>query len=212
MSSHLLDLTRPLSAGLPVWPGDRAFAREVREIPYGERTARASALSLSAHAGTHVDAPSHLPPGEPGAVSRTVDELPLEVLVGPARVVDARGHSVIGPELIHRLEGCPPRVLLRTDNSERPYRLEGFVALTGEAADALVSRACLLVGIDGPSVDPLESEDLPAHVRLLDAGVVIIEGLDLGRAEPGDYELLCLPLALAGADGAPARVLLRSTR
>ncbi len=84
------------------------------------------------------------------------------------------------------------------------------MALSSEAAECLVARACLLVGIDGPSIDPADSYDLPAHRALLRAGVTLVEGLDLARVDPGDYQLTCLPLPLAGSDGAPARAVLRT--
>jgi len=202
----LVDTTRVLHEGLPAWPHPPPYERKETCFPVGDATCRVSALHLSAHAGTHIDAPAHLSAGESAA---TVEQLDLNLLCGPVRVLDLRGRAAVEARDVHAIPDCPPRVLLRTDNSERPYDLERFVALTGEAAASLVSRACLLVGIDGPSVDPADSLELPAHRLLLEAGVVVIEGLDLGRAEAGDYELLCLPLALRGSDGAPARAVLR---
>lgn len=209
-SSRLIDISRPLSNGFPHWPEDPAFQRTVSSINVGQRQLSVSALTMSAHSGTHLDAPSHLadPDEDPAP---TVTDLDLNLLVGPATVLDARGGAEVTAEQIRALPGCPARVLLRTDNSDRPYSMERFVALSADAAQALVSRACLLVGIDGPSMDPPEALDLPAHQALLAAGTVLLEGLDLRHAEPGvDYELICLPLALRGADGAPARAVLRA--
>jgi len=204
--SRLIDVSRPLHAAMPVWPGDAPFERRISSSSVGDRRCLVSSLQLSAHAGTHVDAPSHLAPeGEP---ADGVERLELQRLIGPVTVVDARWCSEISASLVHRLAVCPARILFRTDSSDRPYSTTTFVSLSPEAAEALVSRACLLVGIDGPSVDPVEEGDLPAHRVLLDAGVVVVEGLDLSRAAPGDYELLCLPLLVAGAEAAPARVVL----
>jgi arylformamidase len=204
--ADFIDITRPLSERLPVWPGDVSFHRQCREEQLGGRVCRVSQMSVGLHLGTHLDAPSHLSNG-PAA---TVDETSLEVLIGPARVIDARGLPVIGAELIESQLQCPPRVLLRTDNSERPYNLRSYVALGVDAAQALVKRGCLLVGVDGPSPDPPDSVELPVHRCLLDAAVVLVEGLDLGAALPGDYELICLPMSVAGAEAAPVRAVLRT--
>jgi arylformamidase len=203
---HLIDITRPLDERLAPWPGDAPFRRESRQESVGDRVCRVSTVSLGLHLGTHLDAPAHLS----GGAGPTVDQIALELLVGPARVVDARGLRCIGPELIRAQPDCPPRILLRTDSSDRPQDVHDYVWLAAEAAEALVSRACLLVGLDSPSPDPPDSPDLPAHRCLLDAGVILLEGLDLHAAPPGDYELICLPLALAGAEAAPVRAILRS--
>jgi arylformamidase len=218
----LIDITRPLHNGFPAWPDDVPFRRDTTVKLLGDRRCRTSSLAMSAHAGTHIDAPQHLAPQ--GAPARTVEALALAALIGPARVVDLRGKRVIAAEeirssrsgvldartRIHALGECPPRVLLRTDNSERDFSVDAFVAMTEDAAALLLGRSCVLVGIDGPSVDLPQATGLPVHRLLLDAGVAVLEGLDLGRAAPGDYELICLPLALEGSDGAPARAVLRT--
>lgn len=202
---RLIDITRPLHNGLPVWPDDVPFRRDATVKLLGDRRCRVSSLTMSAHAGTHLDVPAHL--AVQGGAARTVEAIELDVLCGPARVVDARGHARVTAELIHAIGDGPSRILLRTDNSERDYTMEGFVALEEAAAGLLVRRGCVLLGIDGPSVDT--APDLPVHRVLLDAGVVLVEGLDLGRAPAGDYELICLPLPLDGADGSPVRAVLR---
>jgi arylformamidase len=202
----LIDITRRLDERLLPWPGDAPFRRESRQESVADRVCRVSTVSLGLHLGTHLDAPAHLSTGD-GA---SVDRIALDLLVGPARVVDARGLRSVGAELLRALPDCPPRILLRTDSSDRPQDVHEYVWLAAEAAEALVSRACLLVGLDSPSPDPPDSPDLPAHRCLLDAGVILLEGLDLHAAPPGDYELICLPLALAGVEAAPARAVLRS--
>jgi arylformamidase len=204
----LIDITRPLYNGFPAWPDDVPFRRDTTVKRLGNRRFTTSSLAMSAHAGTHIDAPQHL--ALPGNPARTIEMLSLAALVGPARVVDLRGRSVVTAGALPALRDTPPRVLLRTDNSERDYAVDHFVAMTEDAAAQLLGHACVLVGIDGPSVDAPESAGLPVHRLLLDAGVVVVEGLDLGRAAAGDYELFCLPLALAGSDGAPARAILRT--
>jgi arylformamidase len=206
VSVRLIDITRTLNERLPAWPGDPPFRRERRDEQVGDRICRVSSFSLGAHLGTHLDAPAHLSPAGEGM---TVDQIALDLLVGPARVVDARGLQAVDAGLIRGLPDCPPRLLLRTDNSDRPLDVRSYVALTAAAAEALVGRACFLVGIDGPSPDPPDSLDLPAHRCLLDAGILLLEGLDLHAVSSGDYELVCLPLALEGAEGAPVRALLR---
>lgn len=202
------DVTVPLTRALPTYPGDPPFEIEaLRSLEQGHPY-RLSRLSLGTHTGTHVDAPAHLLPEGAG-----VDELPLEILVGKARVVDLRVR-----ERIERadLEACDLRadlrLLLRTRMSgqmHRPAFQEDHVHLTEDAAAYLVQAGLKLVGIDYLSVDAHGSHDLPAHRALLSAGVVIVEGLDLSEVEEGEYEMICLPLRLPGGDGAPARVLLK---
>ena len=204
---RIFDVTLPLSAELPVFPGDPPYARdEVLRLADGH-PCNLSRLTLSAHAGTHVDAPRHfLPEGE------AVDELPLDRLVGPARVVSvAPGRPAVGVDDLGDLEGAT-RVLFKTRNSGRPSHgafAEDFAYLETEAAAALVACGVELVGIDSLSVERFGSRHFPVHHALLSAGVIIVEGLDLSAVEAGDYELVCLPLRVVGGDGAPARAILR---
>lgn len=175
------------------YPGDPEVRLErVSSIADGD-VANLSRLDLGVHSGTHVDAPLHFLDG--GAA---VETLPLDVLVGPCVVVDGLDPAAVpaGAE----------RVLFKTPNShlwERDEFSEDFVKLDGDAARALVERGVRLVGIDYLSIG-----DEEAHRILLRAGVVAVEGLDLREAEPGEYRLVCAPLKLKGAEGAPARVLL----
>ncbi|MGH9154172.1 MAG: cyclase family protein [Acidimicrobiales bacterium] len=207
----VIDLTLGIAPGTLVWPGDPGVEVEPwASLDAGDQAA-VSALRLGSHTGTHVDPPAHLLPGED-----TVDRLPLDLLVGPATVVDLRG--VAGPVEARHLEEAFPaapvrRALLRTDNSvlwsPPPASVpEDYVALTGAAARWLVDRGVGLVGFDFLSIDAPGAGDLPVHRVLLSAGVVLVEGLDLSAAEPGDGLLACLPLKLVGGDGAPARCVL----
>jgi arylformamidase len=190
---RILDVSVPVRPGMIVYPGDPEVRLErVSSIADGD-VANISRLDLGVHSGTHVDAPLHFVDG--GA---SVETLPLDVLVGPCSVVEGLDAAAVPA----RAE----RVLFKTPNSrlwERDEFSEDFVKLDGEAARALVERGVRLVGIDYLSIG-----DEEAHRILLGAGVVAVEGLDLREVEPGEYRLICAPLKLEGAEGAPARVLL----
>lgn len=209
---ELIDISVPLGDGLPCWPGSAGFRLEAAARIAAGDAVNVSTLVCDVHAGTHVDAPwHHLPDGA------TAERLALEALVGPvdvariqADVVDARALDAL--ELPDGVE----RLLLRTGNSDlwtsrRGEFTSNYVALSTDAAAWLVARGVRLIGVDYLSVQRFH--DPPrTHEVLLEAGVVILEGLNLGGVEPGRYELLCLPLRLVGADGAPARAVLRRVR
>lgn len=170
--------------------------------------ANVSEIQMDVHTGTHVDAPAHFV-----ADGLAVDCLDLEVLVGPAVVAEVLEGGSIGRKCLEALNlpDDVQRVLLRTTNGELWSCTDfepDFDALSAEGAAWLVDRGVQLVGIDYLSIQRYQDPPL-THRILLDAGVVILEGLDLRRVPPGDYELLCLPLALAGAEAAPARAVLR---
>jgi arylformamidase len=171
--------------------------------------ATVSRLSLGVHTGTHVDAPVHFVADGAG-----VDAIPLDRLLGEARVVEVGEGPSIGAAQLSAVDPRPgERLLFKTRNSTRCWKtdrfLSDFVHLSPEAAALLADRRVLTVGIDYLSIAGME-EGVPTHVALLEKGICIIEGLDLSSVQPGSYELICLPLRLAGADGAPARVLLRA--
>lgn len=207
----VVDLTLGVEHGGLVWPGDPPVEVEPWSLTARGDASNVSALRLGSHTGTHVDPPAHLLDG-----GMTVDRLPLDAMVGPATVVDLRG--VRGPLADAHLDAALPegpveRVLLRTDNSslwDAPLDAvpPSWVALSEDAARWMVWRGVRLVGFDFLSVDALDAEGLPVHRVLLGAGVVLVEGLDLRAAEPGQHQLACLPLKLVGGDGAPARCVL----
>jgi arylformamidase len=190
---QIIDVSVPVRPGMITYPGDPEVRLErVSSIADGE-VVNLSRLDFGVHSGTHVDAPLHFAEG-----AASVETLPLDVLVGPCVVVEGieRASVPAGAE----------RVLFKTANGrlwERDEFSEEFVKLDGEAARALVERGVRLVGIDYLSIG-----DEEAHHVLLGAGVVAVEGLDLREVEPGEYRLVCAPLKLVGAEGAPARVLL----
>ena len=201
-----IDVSVTIRSPMPIYEGnpgvDIALAQS---IDRGD-VANVSRLQLGAHTGTHVDAPRHFIPDAPGA-----DQLALELFVGPCVVADATAaDGQIDAELIDSLDLDPrtERVLLKTPNSqlwERDSFSADFVRLDGSGADALVRRGVGLVGIDYLSIgDPVEQR------TLLGLGVGVIEGLDLRSVDPGGYFLVCLPLKIAGCDGAPARAVLWS--
>jgi arylformamidase len=190
---QIIDVSVPVRPGMITYPGDPEVRLDrVSSIADGD-VVNLSRLDLGVHSGTHVDAPLHFVDGGP-----SVETLPLDVLVGPCVVVEGLDVAAVprGAE----------RVLFKTSNSrlwERGEFSEDFVALDGEAARALVAGGVRLVGIDYLSIG-----DEEAHRVLLGAGVVAVEGLDLREVEQGEYRLVCAPLKLEGAEGAPARVLL----
>jgi len=203
------DISLLVSESLPVWPGDPAIRiRQVTSLAHGD-AATVSHLDLGAHTGTHVDAPGHFVPGGGG-----VDALALEALIGPVWVACVPDVEAISAEVLAGLN-IPPgthRLLLRTRNSTLwargviEFALD-FVALTEDGARWLVASGVRLVGVDYLSVGPFD-DPAPVHRVLLSAGVLIVEGLDLSRIETGAYCLVCLPLKLLAADGAPARAIL----
>jgi arylformamidase len=204
----LLDVSVPLASGMPVYPGNPEFdLQPVKRIADGG-SSNHSRLVLGTHTGTHVDAPRHFFDGEAG-----VDELPLNLLLGRVRVVEILkrgGIDAADLEAAGLREDI--RVLLKTPNSALwnggGFR-EEYTYVSESGARYLVDQGVKVVGIDYLSVERFKEAGAPAHRALLSGGVVIIEGLNLGEAEPGMYELYCLPLRIAGGDGAPARVVLK---
>ncbi len=194
-----------------MWPGDPAvFLEPVASLAAGDPFA-VSRLSLSTHTGTHVDPPAHFISG--GA---TVDQLPLDALLGEAVVADLTGRpGPIGPPELESLR-LPPgteRLLLKTDNSTRGLALardrpDRWVGLSPAGAAWLVEHGARLVGADFGSIEEPGASGFPAHLTLLGAGVVLVVGLDLSAVDPGPYTLACLPLRISGGDGAPARAVL----
>ena len=167
-----------------------------------------SFFRMGAHTGTHVDAPRHMIDG-----AAAVDQLDPSALVGPAEVIELHVVGAILPEHLQDHDwASTERVLLRTSNSGklsgRESFTEDFVYLSGEAAEFLVRQELKAVGVDYLSVDRFHSDTHPAHMALMRAGIVIIEGLDLSGVPAGRYEMFCGPLKVAGAEGAPARVFL----
>jgi arylformamidase len=208
---QIFDATVPISELMPVWPGDpRIKIEPVSSIARGDAY-NASQLSLSSHTGTHVDAPYHF-------IQRglTVDKLPLELLIGPALVAEVDGleGNTIQVFDLARLQFPRDitRLLLKTSNSyfweDRLSEFEyNFVHLGPKTAEWIVKRGIKLIGVDYLSIEALGAREHEVHRTLLEAGVVIVEGLNLSRVPAGRCQVMCLPLRIEGCDGAPARVL-----
>lgn len=198
-----IDVSRPLHAGTPVWPGDVPFALE-QTVSAGVVL---SSLTATCHVGTHVDAPKHLDADAGG-----VESIPLDRLIGEAEVVVVvPGAEALGVrQLPAGWEPSTPRILVRTDSHPVGAPVApGFCALSSELVHWLADRGVTTVGVDVPSVDPFSSEDLPAHRALLDRGVTWIEGLCLEGVAAGAYFMVAAPLPLVGAEAAPVRAFLR---
>jgi len=201
------DVSELISAEMPVYEGDPpvniALSSSIeRGDPYN-----VSRLTMGAHTGTHVDAPLHFLRN-----GKAVDEIPLDILIGPALVAEFPGRKEISRDALDsaHLRG-EQRVLFKTSNSslwsEKGFRKD-FVYMAGSAAEYLVEVGVKLVGIDYLSVEKFGATDPITHLTLLKAGVVILEGLNLSAVKPGRYELICLPLRLRGAEGSPCRAML----
>jgi arylformamidase len=205
----IYDATVLLHAALPTWDGEPGPAcRPIKRIGVDGEAAQVSVLTVGTHAGTHIDAPAHFIPGGAG-----MDSLPLAALVGPCRVVEVSASRLIEPADLDPAARGATRLLLKTASGAfwaDPRFRRDFVALSPAAATWLVRQGILLVGIDYLSIDPYDADPAAAHLTLLGAGVVVLEGLDLRHVPPGEYDLAALPLKLADADGAPARVILRA--
>ncbi|HEY3398960.1 MAG TPA: cyclase family protein [Armatimonadota bacterium] len=204
---RIWDISVPLYSGMPVYPGDPAVSfTSAASLEAGDG-ANVTRLDLGSHSGTHVDAPRHFLP-----TGRGVDELPWEALLGPGRLVQAPAGAEISADFVQGLGlARGDRLLLRTRPFGEPPA-ESFPAawpaLTREAAEWLAARGVALVGVDAPSVDAFGAAEPHVHRALLGAGVVPLEGLDLSAPPEGEYELICLPLRLRGADGSPCRAVL----
>ncbi len=203
-----IDISLTVSPQMAVWPGNPGVELErTRKLEDGSN-ANVSRLSLGVHTGTHVDAPYHfLPQGS------TAETLPLDVLTGPATVIHLLDVTLVkDSDLRAALPQAVERLLIRTRNSELWQHGDStfhqdFVGLNESAAAWLVESNIRLIGVDYLSVASF-GQGTPVHRILLEAGVVIVEGLDLSAVPPGEYELWCLPVKLAGSDGAPARAIL----
>lgn len=204
----LIDITVPIDSRLATYPGNTPFALDaIKRIANGD-SSNVSTLRLSAHAGTHVDAPRHFFDDGTG-----VDALPLEMLCGRTRVVElTTRRSVTAEDLAGVDLREDVRILLKTHNSRlwgSPEFHQDFIGMTEGGARFLVDRGVKVLGVDYLSVEQYKAPGAPAHHVLLGAGTIVIEGLNLRDVEPGSYEMFCLPLPVVGADGAPARVILR---
>lgn len=208
--SKIFDISLTVHPEMVVWPGDPPVSLERLSKIEDGANCNVSFLGSGVHAGTHVDAPYHfLPQGT------TIETLPLDVLVGPAQVVQIPEEATLIDRAVLEMAGILPgvvRVLFKTRNTRihaetaRDFAFD-FVGISPDAAEWLVERGVKLVGVDYLSVAPYNNSR-PTHEILLGQKVVLLEGILLEQVEPGLYTLVCLPVKLKGSDGAPARTIL----
>jgi arylformamidase len=194
MISALMDITRPVYHGMPVWPGD-PDVRFSPALTIPEGGANVVSLSMGTHSGTHIDAPSHYLTGAP-----TVDEIPMESLVGPCLVIEFTAGGPIGRSRLAESINTPHPCRILMKNGPGAYLDEGGAAY-------LVDQGMVLVGTEEMSIESPAGNG-SVHTCLLAADVVILEGIDLSHVPPGEYRLIALPLRLMGVDGAPCRAVL----
>ncbi len=203
----IYDLTPRISERLKVWPGDTPPSREVLCDMKRGANLTLSTLHATVHLGAHADAPSHY-----GADAPAIDERDLDYYLGPCQVMRVSvpcGRCIQPGDLPTAV--AAPRLLLATGTYPDPEQFqENFAALSPELVESLHQRGVKLIGIDTPSVDPFSSTELPAHKMCLQYDLAILEGLVLNGVPPGLYELIALPLRLAGFDASPVRAILRS--
>ena len=201
------DISPTISALTPVWPGDISF----KGIPTWKIEngcpVHVSCITMTTHLGAHTDAPSHYDPQ-----GLSIDQVALEPYVGTCRVLHCIGtKSVQASDLINRLDGMPQRVLFRTYARAPQKRWDpDFAVITPGAIELLASRGVILVGTDSASLDPHDSKTLDAHHAVDASRMAVLEGVVLDDVPEGDYELIALPLKLAGMDASPVRAILRS--
>jgi arylformamidase len=207
---RLYDISLPISNGLPVWPGDPSVSLVMTSSIINGDKCNITKMQMGTHTGTHIDAPYHfLKDG------MTVDEIPIETLVGPCLVVEVDSKSLIKKNDFQKYDlNGHSRILFKTKNSARwakniNYFDTDYVALGTEVAQYLVELNTLLIGVDYFSIESFHSVDNPVHKLLLKHNIIILEGLNLSKVRAGVYELICMPLKLHGSEGAPARAILR---
>ena len=203
----IYDLSPIVRPDIPVWPGDTPFESRLTWSMAEGGTVNVSAITTTPHLGSHADAPFHTE-----SRGETMADLPLERYLGPCRVVKVPPQPLIEPRHLDGIDLTnPPRILLKTESvRDRRTFPERFSALSPELAALLAEKKVLLVGLDTPSVDPFDSKTLDAHHALARGGVSNLEGLVLDGVPEGIYELIALPLRLAGLDASPVRAVLRT--
>lgn len=209
MDEGWIDISIPLKSGMVHWPGDPEVRIDrVLDTSRGDRC-NVSSIAIGSHTGTHMDPPFHY---VPGGVS--LDAMPFDATIGRARVIEIGDSESVKLEELSRHDiARGERILLKTRNSARCWEtdefIEEFVYISLDGATYLADRGVRTVGVDYLSVGGYRADGEAIHHALLDAGVWIIEGLNLAGVQPGSYELVCLPIKIQQSDGAPARAILR---
>lgn len=209
MTNEWIDISQPLQNGHAEWPGDTPYSFEVVYKKEDTGSVNIGKLTTSTHMGTHIDAPFHFDnDGE------KVHELPIDLYIGRARVIDLTGITSVGRKELAQFDfGGAERILLKTGKREDLTVFpDGFVYLREDVAPLLKERGVRLIGIDTPSVDPEKSKTVDAHHALHAHQIMILENIVLDDVSAGDYELIALPLSIVGADGSPVRAVIRPVK
>lgn len=205
-TSQWIDISQPLNNDIATWPGDTPFSYEVSWSKENSGSVNVGKLTMSIHTGTHIDAPFHFDND-----GKKVLDLDIQVYVGPARIIDVSNLESIGKKELENfhLEGVE-RLLLRTSSHGKVNEFPDVIPhLRADIAAFLSEKGIHLIGVDVPSVDPLDDKELAAHHQLFKHGIHILENVVLDHVVDGDYELIALPLALTDADGSPVRAVIR---
>lgn len=204
---RLWDISPPISPATPAFPGDTAYSQQWTWQIGPACPVNVSAITLSPHVGAHADAPLHY-----GRNAPAIGLVDLDPFLGRCRVIHAidKGPLITRAHLEHAAANLPPRVLVRTCATAPTAWISSFTALAPETVSWLASLGVRLVGLDAASVDPADSKTLDSHMQLLAHDMRVLENLVLDEVEPGDYELIALPLKLAQACASPVRAVLRS--
>ncbi|MBT2690149.1 arylformamidase [Bacillus sp. ISL-47] len=201
-----IDISQPLSSDIAHWPGDTPFSYETAFTKEQTGSVNIGRITTSLHTGTHVDAPFHF-----NDEGEKIIDLDIELYIGPARVIDVSGYDRVDAEVLQGfdLEGVE-RVLMKTAVPNNPEVFpERISELAADMADYLGSKGVRLLGVDVPSVDPLDSKDMETHHALYRNGIHILENIMLDDVKEGNYELIALPLPIKDADGSPVRAVIR---
>lgn len=200
------DISPTLSPATPMWPGDTPFQTETTWAIADGCPVKVSKITMSTHSGAHCDAPSHY-----DIDGMSIDAVPLDIYMGTCRVINCIGVQLVEPRHIaHALDNVPARVLLKTCGLAPTMQWNpDFAAVGADTIHLLAQKGVRLIGIDTASLDPQESKTMDAHHAVRDNNMAILEGIVLGEVNAGDYELIALPLKLAGMDASPVRAVLR---
>ncbi len=209
MASEWIDISVSLRSGMAHWPGDPPVSIErVSDMDRGDK-ANLSKMEMSVHSGTHMDAPLHFIRNGTG-----IDAVPFDALIGQARVIETAERESISAETLTANRIIPgERILFKTRNSDQNWTeksfMSDFVYLSTEAAAYLAEMGVRTVGVDYLSVSGYGRNETEVHYNLLEAGIWVIEGLYLGGVNPGNYDMICLPIKIFNGEGAPARAILK---
>lgn len=205
-SGEWIDISQPLDGWLAHWPGDTPFSYQLTYTKAQTGSVNIGQITTSLHSGTHVDAPFHF-----DNHGEKIADLDIHLFIGPARLIDLSHVDVIDRAAVEPfdLDGVT-RLLIKSWLPNNPQHFpERIPYLVADLAPYLQEKGIRLIGVDMPSVDPLDSKELPAHHALYQHGVHILENLMLDHVQPGEYELIALPLPLKEADGSPVRAVIR---